>query len=658
MRSRLLSFINQPSADAFILLALVVLFFISILLRLNGSSVQMFCFSEQIGCAINQGISIGQPRAIRSDEWRVGTPFMLAQDESGNIRKSPLLGSGITIPLLSPSVFSHWSAVFKPFSVLTLILDTTSGFSVFWMGMIFGLVAVVYSLLRQLKIAPQYAILAAFSLLFTSFIQWWNAFPTVALPLGIILLSFWWLRKSNTSILTILSVTVLFIFVLSSNFHQLYPPYQIPLFILCSFVIVGFSIDQKIYNDRKKLLVSILVASISLLISSLLFLLYLSEFRVETTALIESSYPGQRISSGGDFPQFRLLSSFFDIQLLNDHKPMGSYNQSEAAGFPNISLFLIPVVVANEFYSRRKHKANSYFMLSLLLYIFFIAGWMFVGYPGWLAKLTLLERVPANRADIGFGIASFLLTTSYVFSYRLFLKTTWWKYVLGGIGFLAVLLNGFYLRDAFPAYISSIPKILLISSTAGFLIFTAVTQRRREFAISFLAFSLISTLSVHPLRQGLSPITDSEFMKQVVAVNHADPGRWAVFNSSILGPLLYANGIQSASGTYLYPQTEWWMQFDPAATSKVIWNRYAHVYFLESTDYQSDSIEFILTSPDSFAVQVSPCNRVFNSIDVKYLTSTSPLKSQCLTEIPKGVFQHQIHIYRRKDVIDRAINLP
>ena len=637
----------------FLGLVTLCLFVFLIYFKINTSSVGMFCTYVPIGCKSSD--LLFEPRPIRSDEWLVGAPYFISQSTNGFQTYSDLVGIKQFSSLITAGAYSHWSVIFKPASMGQFLLDVERSYSFYQLFNFFLFIIIFYVLLNRLRIKKTYSLVLSFSLFFTPFIQWWSTFGTIAYPLSLLVLFLIFVKETKLTFLRMLVYILLFTYVISINIYQIYPPFQISLMMLVSAVCLALIINQLKNINKKRLTLIIGVPLLALLISIALFYIYSVDFNEAFSAIQNSSYPGSRISAGGDFPRFKFLSGFYDMQLLNNAKPMGHLNQSEAASFFNIVFFIIPLLIISEVISRFRFKKNDWLVIMLLVYLFFMIGWMFSGYPEWLAKITLLERVPAKRAEIGFGVGGLILLiySVYVYKYQALIK--YLRPVMVVLGFAIVFFVGLYLRDTFPTYISNIYKISLITISAGTIIWSAIYQKRLIFAVVFLVFSIISAGSVHPLRMGLKPVVDSEFIKQAKLINSESPGRWAVYYNWALSSLLYSNNIKSATGTFLYPQDEWWSKIDQDRSSESIWNRYAHVYFtlpdssLISADDEQSSEKIELLHLDSFTVRINPCDDQMNLLEIKYLVSTEPLSGSCLTEIDKVNFKHQIYIYSFKD---------
>ena len=118
----------------------VILFSVMILFKLHGSSIPYWNTIISDGGSEREGILVGSPRGIRSDEWLVQTPFMLSQvnqrDQFSIENKS--LGQG-NVPLLMGLPTKHLSSYFRPQNWGFFFLDSERGFSFYWGYKIFAL---------------------------------------------------------------------------------------------------------------------------------------------------------------------------------------------------------------------------------------------------------------------------------------------------------------------------------------------------------------------------------------------------------------------------------------------------------------------------------------------------------------------------------------
>lgn len=619
---------NYTNHKVFTIAFLIIIISILIYFEINNSSVGMYCQLAPIGC--DSGEILFKSRPIRSDEWLVGTPYFVAQQQSNLQKYSDLLGEKQAISLLSGAALSHWSSLFRPTLIAQFFLDIEKALSFHWLMSYVIFFSVFYLLLRLWKIEKLYSAIISLSIIFTPFFQWWSVHIVTAYPLALLVLFIFFVQDNKISLKSALVYTFSGIYLISVTMHQLYPPFQIPLFYLILFI--SFAFLKKIDNFNKKKLIfsGVIILFISLITSLFLFNKYFKYFSSDYSAITNSSYPGKRIAVGGDFELSQLLYGFYNLQLLNDSKPLGDTNQSEAAGFFNYFLFIIPLIIANEYLRFREKRGLDPLMLALLIYILFIGLWMAVGYPGFVAKYSLLEMVTAKRAHIGLGLSGLLVLIYFTFSYEVSNRLSKLKYLTLATFFITVLVTGFYLKERYPLFISNDIKILLISLVSTGILYASIFKRKLIFCTLFLLFSLTTSLSVHPIRSGLSPILNSEFSQMIKRINSELPGQWVVYDSNLLSPLIYANNIRTLSGSYLYPQESFWSIFDPDHNYLDIWNRYGNAAF---TSNNSNDIVFTLLQQDAYLVHVNPCNNVFDKFKNLYFVRMGPMDESCLDQV-------------------------
>src|SRR4051794_23660751 len=94
------------------LLACGVLFMLAFAFRLNGSSTSIWrsILNDQRNAG---GLVAGKPETVRSDEWLVWTPAVIAQANRGFPAENPSLGAG-RAPFLYSLPVRHYTMVFRP----------------------------------------------------------------------------------------------------------------------------------------------------------------------------------------------------------------------------------------------------------------------------------------------------------------------------------------------------------------------------------------------------------------------------------------------------------------------------------------------------------------------------------------------------------------
>lgn len=620
-----------------IILVLSILF---VAFRLNTSSVAAFCSYLPIGCVNEKTIFADRP--IRSDEWLVGTPLYMSRISS-HTGGSFYIGDEEPSPMYSQN-YKIWK-YFMPFSHLPLTQDAEKLVSWASLSGYLATFLVFFGYLFLLSSNIAGSLLFAVSGLLIAFLQWWSTHRIVGSVLSTLLIFLIWLNHKKSA-RWIWLYAIAGIYSLSVSALHLYPPFQIPLYWLVLFAVIGFSLNKLEMLTIKKVSEGAIILLLSFLGAFLISKAFLSEFPETLSAIENSFYPGKRLSVGGDFPLWKVFSGFYDMQLLNSGKPLGDINQSEAAGFINVFIFVAPIVLWSEIRKLVAKKKNDWLVLSLTFVILALATYMLVGFHPLLAKITLMERVPGARANIAFGTGGFLLTGYLLFSYKYHNhRNRLHALAIAIFSFSTILFVGYLLKSIFPLFISNDLKILSIATSVSLLSFLLYWQSKMAFMLFFTLYSILIGLKVHPLRSGLKPITSSAFSSQVIELNGKNPGRWAAYNNHITSALIYANKINTATGVFLYPQQKWWQHFDKDNKYFNVWNRYAHVFFVEPTT-NNNEIKFSLIQQDLFLVEISPCHPILDSLEVKYFVSHTPLSADCLDIIePKG---HALFIYQKK----------
>ena len=119
----------------------------------------------------------------------------------------------------------------------------------------------------------------------------------------------------------------------------------------------------------------------------------------------QTSYPGHRVSLGGDLPFAMLFRGTYNLfTAYQKFKPLK--NESEASSF----YYFFPAVFAPAFHVARVRRRFGPVGWILTGYIVVMLIFLCVGLPAVLAKVTLLSYSPARSADIGLGLASIILT--------------------------------------------------------------------------------------------------------------------------------------------------------------------------------------------------------------------------------------------------------
>ena len=275
---------------------------------------------------------LGQPQAIRSDEWAILTPLFqaavnngLAERNATSFYRESLL-SIFGLPIL------NWGFVFKPQLWAFLVLPPSFAYSLYWAAMA-ALMLVGWSLLlRRFGFTRRMAALLAMLLYFSPFVQtWWTVFdsqlaffPWVVLAIITI--------KSNVRAAAAVAVLIPIWWI-----SFLYVPGLPPLFYLGVVLCAAFSFRS--FTWRRLAAVAVGGA-----VGAGIAFLY---FRPILGAYANSVFPGQRWVVGGGLPGWIAASQILPSTITESHMSLVGGNICEvstvATWLPILALCIMDV---------------------------------------------------------------------------------------------------------------------------------------------------------------------------------------------------------------------------------------------------------------------------------------------------------------------------
>jgi hypothetical protein len=604
----------------------------------------------------------GQPRAIRSDEYIVATPWAIAQYQAKFSDNNLLFGDGLNLTL-SQAPVKNWTIIFKPHFWAFFVLPLEKAYSFYWWFRSFLLLLALYlCALFVTKGNVPASVLVSLAFFFSPFIQWWYSTMMIEMTSYGLLTIYGFIRIIRSKSLLYLLGWSSFCFYFGFAFCVLlYPPFQVSIGLFLLFIGGGYlwKVWPKLSLSRRKFIVSAIL-SIGCL-WGIFFLLYYQSFRDIINITSNTIYPGSRRVVGGGLSPLLFFSGPYNIQLLNDvvTYPPFIANQSEGSSFFFISFLCLPFLCYHTFRSWKNRERNAIIPLAGILFLLLIICWIFIGIPPIIAKFILFDFIPAKRMLYVLGIINIFFITYSLYNFPPIRND---KIALG----FAAIVYGGYLQLGYALKILPTPliqnpwKIQLISAIMGVLIYFYLKQKRMLFLGSFFLFSFVSTYRVNPIYQGLSPIINSPLSSSIKDIVQKDKSRWVVYDSLAFENYPQANGAKALTGVYSYPDLSLWKYLDPENKYSQVYNRYAHVTFIEPKSSDINAVEFELLTADHFNVLINPCNPKMVDLNVNYFIFLKPVSYPCLTAIMKIPVSNQIYIYQRssqEDLIYSSISI-
>ncbi|MGE5376041.1 MAG: hypothetical protein ACM3XO_13365, partial [Bacteroidota bacterium] len=183
----------------------------------------------------------GEVRPVRSDEYTVSTPWALAQVKNGLEEPNTLYLASQDISI-SDAPTDNWAGLFEPQNWGFLILPVEQAFAFRWWIKAFLLTVAAYMLFMMIsKNDIAVSIMAALSLTFSPFIQWWySTSVTEITSYGLFAFIFFLKLMNDRKWVAKVMDSLLLIFFAVCFALTLYPPFQIPFAILLLVAGMGY----------------------------------------------------------------------------------------------------------------------------------------------------------------------------------------------------------------------------------------------------------------------------------------------------------------------------------------------------------------------------------------------------------------------------------
>ncbi|MCM1307783.1 MAG: hypothetical protein NC223_04210 [Butyrivibrio sp.] len=567
----------------------LAVFVLCVLLGLSGSSIGMWC--ESFGVS-DSGLWLGTSRAIRSDEWAVSTPMMLAQANNGGDSYSyfsdTIRGSLTDYYMGFRQPVYDIAMIFRPFQLGYLFLPVANALSFYWFGRLIALALVSFEF-GMLFTKGRRGLSAVFMLLisFAPAVQWWFSTALAELliysMLSVVLFDKYakgksWAKRIPYT-LGILACAGCFIMVL-------YPAWQVPLvFVLLGLILYVIIENRKSFRFGIKDAVVIAVGCVGV---AALILYIMNKSSEAVRAVAQTVYPGERFETGGGC--FAHINEYINNlwAAVTGYVPGSGANQCENARF--IDLFPLCYIPALVVLIRDKVK-DSFLIIMAALSAFF-GLWCVAGFPSFLAKITFMYNSPANRTVIIFGFCNIMLLIRGTALMTKPLGRRASAAAAAACVLVPTVSNFLFNRDF---YVNrTLPKLALAVSAAVifafifYLLLRRGAKRVRPLLAALLLFvAFTGGALVNPLRRGVDAVDSVEWVREInelgkSAENAGDgsyDGRlWLVDNEFIpCSNLPLLCGRTTFNATAVYPDTEKLAILDPTGRYNNIYNRYAHI---------------------------------------------------------------------------------
>ncbi|MGR9074273.1 MAG: DUF7657 domain-containing protein, partial [Gammaproteobacteria bacterium] len=519
-----------------------------------------------------EGLFWGMPRSIRSDEWAVSTPYLqaLANNHFGRFNELSIYREDFrnfnSLPIFD------WALFFKPQFWPFLFFEPARAFSIHH-GLIIAAFLTGWKRLPQTLLGdyPEATtpvfILFSLLLFFSAFVQvWWTTLgPVLAIyPWLIIALLAW---RENSILYYVMLSYIAAVWLLSHT----YPPIIISCSYLGLFLLLGF--QPCFFSDSKRLILSTLACAAAIGIAAFYYTDVIS-------IMMNTVYPGQRVSSGGGETWFFWLSTLLPYIIHSNFESLAPNSNICEAGAVSSLLPLIALCFSDFRSITPTHRRHA---AALILCALFFSVWMLFPVPDIIGKALLLSQIPPHRLLFALGVAFNLIALQLLLS-RGF-QTSYIRWLIFSMLVTACWNLPAFFSDMEPFQKSgwellSIPALLLVTFVAGkksmrnskLLNFGVSTA----FLINFVYFAKFNPI------QSAKPIFEASGSKTVAALKalqEEDSRSWLVIQG-YPGAVLNGLGLRSFTHVQIQPQLDFFRALFPEIPKdefNQIFNRYAHI---------------------------------------------------------------------------------
>ena len=587
-----------------------------------------------------------RPQFIRLDEWAHQTAWSIAP--FSHSPRFPVIneniGNGQNM-LTAPWVpVWHASALARPMTWGYLAFGATTGLAWAWWWEFFsGLVSVFLLLGVVLKGRPWLALLGASWFAGSAYVILWSMWPSYMVSFGAFaVFSGYHAMKAETPIRSALACFGLGVS-FSGFVTQLYPPWQVPLGQLFALLFFGLTVRDRLWTPKRWWLVSLAVLTVTVALTLGSFLFSSAD---ALAAFSGSDYPGLRRLHGGDSPSHRLFSGVYNY-FTKVSIPKG-LNASEAAGF----FLFFPAVGLAAIASPSIRKRLDLTAWLMLVYAGMLVLYGELGFPQWLADITLLSRSQGFRAQIALGLASIIVCTQLLAASTTVAITPKRRWILGLLVFFGgaalFLVEGARFHAAFSYFQQIDPStvtrllggilgsplphwVLWVALASGLCCALLAIGWARGFAMVLFPALLLTSGDFNPVSRGFPDWRQTELGQAIQRTLSKDrrpggkPSLWLTYGGSYpnAGVVATMMGARALGGVYEYPQVDVWEPYDSTGTHRSKYNRYAVVNLIQKPLGTSE-ITFRLPYYLTLHVSMAADNRRLWEQGARYVLALEP----------------------------------
>lgn len=292
----------------------------------------------------------------------------------------------------------------KPFNWGFLFWGKDRALSWYWGTKILSLILVSFKVGMILTRRNKYlSILSMFWISFSPGVQWWfmqHIGDLTFYTLAIFMALYYFFDGHHSKLMHVWLALILGSSLIGFAL-VLYPAVQVPLvYFLLTMVLAIYFKFRKSYKKSKfdMCLIVFTVFMVAIILYHFVRISY-SDLKL----VLNTAYPGKRISLGGGASiaslSYFITNWMLSFKDLNFADKIANWNNCEISGSYN---FFPIVLIATPFIFKHEKKIDP-IGIGLIVSGVGMLAWLFIKFPNFVAKLTLMSYVPTNRALYVFG---------------------------------------------------------------------------------------------------------------------------------------------------------------------------------------------------------------------------------------------------------------
>jgi hypothetical protein len=585
---------------------------------------------------------IGTPKRIRSDEWKVMTPWVLNQIHKGSPLRNPDVG-GESSPILASVPIDGLLGLSQFKYAGFHFMDVDRGMSWWWAYKSFALwLSVLWLCLLLTRGNLPASMLGATWVYFSSFTQWWfsSALPEIVTAFAVGMIGAIYALFSTRRPLVAVGCALV-AYAAANLALNLYPPFILTLGYLGVAILLGYALEKDspggLRTDARFRAVALFVTAAVIGTYALSFWSAASD---SITAVTNTVYPGKRVAESGGVPVAKLVYGFFEPFRLGEQQfplPSASSNACEASSF----VLLAPLVLLLVPWHRWSGRQSA-LLTTLAAFCVTAALWMAVDLPSPVERLMQAagwSAVTPKRTVLALGVASVLLSVillARISDGRLKIPRQRARAISLIVTPLCLAILGWWLHKLDPTFFSL--QVITMGVAAGSLMASGIAFGKPRLMIAGLAIYVVPAINVNPLESGISALSEKPVL--LAAVRHSrDPSdKWIVVGDNFFAQGLRAHGLNVFGGSQYLPDRTSLMVLDPRGLHESIWNRYATVRIVSAPSAPAPS--FQLTRGDQYTISLNICDSTIRRLGIDLVAYTVAVPKQdlaCLHALPSPV---------------------